>query len=136
MHAEKIVSLVDPRLPQSEQLSRVNYLLERHGVLVDRLKNNTGRPPGKKPGLWPCQVFEEVSLMFGPGQLKEIFDDVSAYETCHNRRAKLTLSIANNLFHSQPEHIKRESISQFEKFGTALSAYKSKLQQETSAKKK
>ena len=136
MYAEKIDSLVDSRLPPSERLSRVNCLLERHGALVNRLKNNAGRPPGKKPGLWPCQVFEEVSLMFGPGQLKEIFDGVSAYETCHDRRAKLTLSIANNIFHSQPEHIKKESISQFEKFGTALSAYRARLQQETSAKKK
>jgi len=128
MAVEKIHALIEPNLPEKDRLSRAGYLLEKHGVMLDRLKNNVGRPKGKKPGLWPCQCYEDIKLLIGPENLEEIYQNVSESETCHDRRAKLTLVAANNQFHSIPPQVKGAFIAQFAQFGKELKAYKAALE--------
>jgi|GEM_PF-6171469 len=128
MYEEKIKDLLAQYTSPKERVSRLNYLMERHGVLLDRLKNNTDRPHSKKPGLWPCEYYDDIRLLLGPEVHKEIFDEVAQHETCHDRRAKLTLKTANELFHSQKPLIKNETLRQFEQFGNGLALHKATLE--------
>ncbi|MFA6330261.1 MAG: hypothetical protein WCX64_06320, partial [Candidatus Micrarchaeia archaeon] len=113
MSLEKINALLSPGLSEAERLSNVKSLLERHGVLLDRIRNNTGRPKGKRPGMWPCQCYSDVKLLMGPENLEQIYDNVAQSESCHDRRSKLTMYTANNQFHSIPPQVKGAFIAQF-----------------------
>jgi len=115
-------------------MSRLNELSERHAILLDKLVNNTGRPKGEKPGMWPCQCYDEIRLLIGNENFNEISNSVAKEETCHDRRSKLTLFAANNRFHTIKSPIKEVFIAQFAQFGKDLRAYKVSL--ENNQKKK
>lgn len=128
MSLEKINALFPPKLTDAERLSKANDLIKRHGVLLDRIKNNTDRPKGKKPGGWPCQCYSDIELLMGPENPTQIFDSIAEYESCHDRRAKLTMHTANNQFHTIKSPIKDAFISQFEQFRKELVAYRAGLE--------
>jgi len=128
MSLEKINSLFPSNLTETERLSKASDLVKRHGVLLDRIKNNTDRPKGKKPGGWPCQCYSDVELLLGPENLSQIFNSIAEYESCHDRRAKLTMHTANNQFHTIKPPIRAAFVSQFEQFGRELAAYRAGLE--------
>jgi hypothetical protein len=134
MPFEKIHPLIGQSQSPNGKWLAAKDLVEKHGAILDRIRNNTGRPKGKKPGLWPCQCFEDVKLLIGPENLEEIYRKISENETCYDRRAKLTLAAANSQFHSLSPSVKEAFIAQFETFGNELRAYKRSLEK-TQAKR-
>lgn len=125
---EKIRALLHGH-SKEQQIPRLNELLVLHDALLDKLVNNTGRPKGKKPGLWPCQCHDEIKLLMGVENFNEIFNDVAEYETCLDRRSKLTLNAANKNFHSLSPRIQAEVIERFRQNRADILACRKALEQ-------
>ena len=66
-------------------------------------------------------------MLMGEENFNEIFNDVAAAETCHDRRAKLTLSAANKRYHSLPPHIQAAVVEQLRQTGHDILACQERL---------